>query len=234
MDTTDLLNAFDREGRALLTAAASDPSAKVEHCPDWDVEALVGHMAMVWTYITAQVTAASPEASTRPEGDSSTPAELLDRMVALLAAADPSDPCWNWCPEEHRNVAWMVRRMAHEAAIHRWDAENAVGEASPIDADLAVDGIGEAVGFAWRWHSRGPVEHFPDGSLHLHRTDGDGEWLVRAEDGVMVVTEEHAKGDAAVRGSASDLHLRCWGRALPTLEVFGDEDLVDAWVACGP
>ena len=37
------------------------------------------------------------------------------------------------------------------------------------------------------------------------------------------VTREHAKGDVAARGSASDLLLFIWGRIPPSrLEVFGD------------
>jgi hypothetical protein len=38
-----------------------------------------------------------------------------------------------------------------------------------------------------------------------------------------VVTREHAKGDVAARGSASDLLRFLWGRAAADqLEVFGD------------
>ncbi len=44
-------------------------------------------------------------------------------------------------------------------------------------------------------------------TMHLHCTDGDGEWLVRlAPDGVTVVNE-HAKADVAAAGRACDLLL---------------------------
>ncbi|HQR30574.1 MAG TPA: DsbA family protein, partial [Anaeromyxobacteraceae bacterium] len=73
----------------------------------------------------------------------------------------------------------------------------------------------------------------PSGSLHLHRTDGPGEWLVRAVDGEVVSTQEHAKGDAAVRGSREpELRDRVaeMGRAaaeagvtgIPTFDVGGE------------
>jgi hypothetical protein len=40
----------------------------------------------------------------------------------------------------------------------------------------------------------------------------------------LVVTREHAKGDVAARGSASDLLRFLWGRAgADRLEVFGDD-----------
>ncbi|HEV7888142.1 MAG TPA: hypothetical protein VGO92_11335, partial [Acidimicrobiales bacterium] len=65
---------------------------------------------------------------------------------------------------------------------------------------------------------------------HLHATDVPGEWLVSFEGGVVDVQRGHAKGDAALRGTASDLFLFLWGRAGPdALEVFGDPAVVEAW-----
>ena len=50
-----------------------------------------------------------------------------------------------------------------------------------------------------------------------------------APDGV-VVTREHAKGDVAARGPASDLLLLVWGRDRPdAVDVFGDAALLDRW-----
>ena len=37
--------------------------------------------------------------------------------------------------------------QAIEAAVHRWDAENALGGAGPLDAALAVDAIGQTLEF---------------------------------------------------------------------------------------
>ena len=48
------------------------------------------------------------------------------------------------------------------------------------------------------------------------------------------VTEEHAKGDAAVRGKAVQLLLFLWGRGRDGCEVFGDESVADAWAALAP
>ena len=75
---------------------------------------------------------------------------------------------------------------------------------------------------------------YPSSTLHLHRTDGDGEWLLSSAGDQLVVGHEHAKGDAAARGTASDLNLLVWGRRQPTLEVFGDEAVLDAWLALAP
>ena len=49
--------------------------------------------------------------------------------------------------------------------------------------------------------------------MHLHCTDVAGEWTVRPNDaGGFDVTREHAKGDCAIRGAASDILLALWRR----------------------
>jgi predicted lipid carrier protein YhbT len=71
-----------------------------------------------------------------------------------------------------------------------------------------------------------------DGTVHLHCTDVDGEWLFTRRDGEITVTAEHAKGDVAARGRASDLLLFLWGRVPATeLEVFGDAALLERFSA---
>jgi hypothetical protein len=67
-------------------------------------------------------------------------------------------------------------------------------------------------------------------TIHLHCTDVDGEWLVRLAPDGLEVTREHAKGDVAAKGGASD--LLCWllGRGpIDDIEVFGDAALLDRW-----
>jgi predicted lipid carrier protein YhbT len=67
-------------------------------------------------------------------------------------------------------------------------------------------------------------------TLHFHCTDCEGEWLVRLDPDAFVVTREHAKGDVAARGTASNLLLFLYGRApVDQLEVFGDASLLARW-----
>ena len=65
------------------------------------------------------------------------------------------------------------------------------------------------------------------GSVHIHCTDVDGEWLIVPTDtSDVVVTREHAKGDCAIRGSASQLLLGLWRRTpMSSLEVIGSSDV---------
>jgi hypothetical protein len=48
----------------------------------------------------------------------------------------------------------------------------------------------------------------------------------------VTVEHAHAKGDVAVRGTASDLLLLLWNRAgSDRFQVFGDAGLLDRWRA---
>ncbi len=58
--------------------------------------------------------------------------------------------------------------------------------------------------------------------------------MLTAQDGVLTVTHEHAKGDAAARGPAQDLLLYLWGRGRENLACHGDAALIDAWGAVTP
>ena len=116
--------------------------------------------------------------------------------------------------------------------MHRWDAENAHGSATPIDTEIAVDGIDELLEEILPLH---PSVHqlATEGNgrtIHLHCTDTPGEWLLRLGPQGLEVTREHAKGDTAVRGPAAGILLLLWGRpTIQELEVFGDPTLLELW-----
>jgi hypothetical protein len=123
--------------------------------------------------------------------------------------------------------------MAHETAIHRWDAQAAAGAPRPVGAALAVDGIDEFLGFVAAWLPRTPIDGLV-GSLHLHATDIDGEWSLWLEANRLDHRRGHTRADAAIRGPASDLFLWATNRVGPDaaqLEVFGDRHVVDRWGA---
>ncbi|MER5865993.1 maleylpyruvate isomerase family mycothiol-dependent enzyme [Kitasatospora sp. NPDC002040] len=223
MDRTDYASALRRDG-ARMAAAAVDPTARVTGCPDWDVAELLWHTSRVhrfWTGIAdGSVTDPAGEKPADRPGD----AELADwflegveRCAATLERLDPDLPRWTWAAQ--KDVGFIQRRVAQETAVHGWDALEAVGREEPIERALAADGIDE---FLRLFVSGAPTADFPAAGLHLHATDGPGEWLLRAVDGAWEVTTEHAKGAVAVRGSASDLLLLLWRRRSPDrLEVFG-------------
>ena len=141
-------------------------------------------------------------------------------MREQLAAAAPEAEIKTWAGLQP--PSWLLRRMTHELAVHRWDAEAAGGDPQPLDAAVAEDGIDELLQEFVPAADLGRV----GGTLHLHATDGDGEWFIETVDG-LAWSRAHEKGDVAVRGRTSDLLLFLWGRAgLDDVEVLGDD--------CGP
>jgi uncharacterized protein (TIGR03083 family) len=152
------------------------------------------------------------------------------RLLDVLVSTDPETSVWSWGSDQH--ARFWSRRMAHETAIHGWDAGVAAGAPTPIPADVAVDGIDEQlenvpfmIAFRPEVSLRGSGE-----TMHLHATDTEGEWLIRLTPAGVETSHGHAKGDVAARGSASDLCLFLLGRARPgRLEVFGDAALLERW-----
>jgi uncharacterized protein (TIGR03083 family) len=162
-----------------------------------------------------------------------------DVLVEVLASLDPHQPTWHPFPAEQVAAVWP-RRMAHETAIHRVDAELATDRgasqaAHAVDAALASDGIDEyfSVMVAGAAQRRGL--QLPASTLHVHCTDVHGEWLVWAKGSSVTVQREHAKGDVALRGPASSLILALWGRTWPDqgVEILGDATAGRDWLSVG-
>lgn len=235
------------EAGALLDVVGEAPDRAVPACPGWTVAELARHTGSFHRWATAHlrngqageivaVSVAAPEVA----DDDLVPwfADGASEVVAELAAAGPDLACWTFGAP--RTAAFWARRMCHETAVHRHDAQEAVGAAVPFDPVLAADGVDELLTVMLRLALRARTPA-PGPSLHLHRTDegeGAGEWMVTvADDGAVAVTHEHGKGDAAVRGTASDLLLYLWGRRAAgtgSLEAFGDPAVVAAWGSLAP
>jgi uncharacterized protein (TIGR03083 family) len=224
-----------RDNAASLAAAAraAGLDAEVPPCPGWDVQKLVRHIGSVHTSCAMVVRERGPvDFSARPEmpkGDGCIEA-FEERTAALVNALDglPEDyPIWNWFGIEPPIPGFYHRRMAQETAVHRWDAQAAAAATSPIDTALAADGIDEVLRL---FLSSDPEKVDLGGSLHLHATDTEAEWVIRPEGGQLVAVPEHAKADAAVRGTASDLLLYLWNRVpASSLDVVGDVAVAERW-----
>ena len=145
--------------------------------------------------------------------------------MQALAATDPGTSVWTFSPADRTagsGTGGGRRRPGSTATTPRPPA----GAPTPIPTDLAVDGVDE---FLTVFLARLPVgDAVGEATIHFHCTDADGEWLLTRVGDDVVVTREHAKGDVAARGSASDLALFLWGRVgADRLEVFGDAAALD-------
>ena len=229
----DWIDVLEREGSLLSAAARHDAQAEVPTCPGWLVDDLLRHVSVThrWSErIVRERMMQRPDLETPPSHDSLSWYEAgLAQLVATLRDADPTESVWTFSPSD-RTIGFWARRQAHETQVHRVDAELATGAVSPIDPAVAVDGISEVLEvIAPRLAKQVATA---GGTVHLHATDIEGEWLVRFLDGAVEVEQGHAKGDAAVRAAAADLYLWLWGRKDDSgLEVFGDPSAVDRLVA---
>jgi len=241
MTDIDYLRQLESDGQRFADALRMGPlRAPVAACPGWTVRDLAGHMGWVQRWADGVIKSGGAiDQSALPELTADDdPVEYFvlgcAALVETLATADLAAPTWLLWRTEKVVGAWL-RRQCHELALHRWDAEQAVGLSPPFDGALASDGIDEYFDIVIpRKIDRDGIS-LPTGSLHVHCTDVHGEWLVKATDDSYELTREHAKGDVAWRGPAAALLLALWGRAerAPAQQVFGDEALLDAWLALG-
>jgi uncharacterized protein (TIGR03083 family) len=217
----------------------------VPPCPGWNLLDLIHHLAGIYLWTRSHVSrgiTSRPETDPRDSlGDLPTGSAAIQwwadehaQLLALLEALDPQMPAWNWAPASKQAWFWQ-RRMAHETAVHRWDAQMTVGHAEPINSRLAADGISEVLD-SWLPAGRrqGPLDR--SGLVRLVATDLDQEWLVRLRGaGVALLDtaawqhpDEH-DARAVGRGSASDLLLALYGRVpFNVLEISGDATLLAA------
>jgi hypothetical protein len=82
-----------------------------------------------------------------------------------------------------------------------------------------------------RLHQRSPHKG-KSASFHLHRTDGEGEWVLKAEGGQAMVESGHGNADVAMRGPAEGLYWMLLGRGSLKdhgVEVHGNAALAGAF-----
>ncbi len=240
-DTDSYIEATEREGAAVgAVAATGDLDASVPSCPRWSLQKLVGHLGWVYNWVSAHVEQRSATMLNRddvprpPQGQAVVDwyAAAHARVLDGLRDLDPAEEIWSWAGVN--TGAFWHKRLAHESLIHRWDAENAVGEPGRLDSDLAADGVDELAEVILPFQAGVTTDPLPEGTLHLHRTDGHGEWLWRIAERRVVTERIHARGDVAVRGTGEQLDLVLWGRIQPdAVEVFGEVDVLAAWTALG-
>ena len=206
----------------------------VPTCPGWTVQRLLDHTGKVLRVVRKVVETNGPvDGRTLPKPPpGALVVQWFEEMAASTAAAleakDPDDEVWNWAGQPPVAAFWY-RRMAHELAVHGSDAVIAGGGTPEIEAPLAADGIDELLTVLLPAKvATGGTDLTGVGTLHVHCTDAEGEWLVTPTAEGVDVTRAHAKGDAALRGPAADLLLRLSNRGTGG-EVVGDPAVVEAF-----
>lgn len=255
----DFLGHLARESARFAAALRDAPSdARVPTCPDWDADDLIWHLADVqwfWGTIVAEKITETERSDAldhpqRPDGR----AGLLDfyerasrDLGEALASQPPDATAWTWSDDQ--TVGFIRRRQAHEALIHRIDAEETAGERTAIDTALSSDGVDEVLrvmyGGVPSWG-----EFTPDAAdtVRLRTTDTGASWFVTLgrfvgtdpddgetiDDSDMRIADTDAGQPAAAELSGSAADLNCWLWHRPTVgevERKGDERVLAAFDA---
>jgi uncharacterized protein (TIGR03083 family) len=244
LDDDAYLRSVERDAATIAAIADIVPlDSPVPSCPGWDLRDLIVHTGIVHRHKAALVRDEwvddQPDEPHGPMG-----ADLIvwfeegvADLVTVLRNADVTKPSWTWCTHEHP-ARWWIRRMAHETAIHRADAELAGGLVPELDQMLAIDGADEVIN-----------ESLVGGPEWGTVTPGDRVFALRAGGrtwGLRTATFsgtsprsgqtytdlgtfifDDAEPEMMVDTDGSTLDLWLWGRGgLPSGAVSGDKDLV--------
>jgi uncharacterized protein (TIGR03083 family) len=255
LDHTAYLEHIRTESARFLAALdACPPAARVPSCPDWDAADLLWHLTEVqhsWDHVIRHRPAAPDDYTepTRPRTYDALVAAFRTTHAAFveaLEAAAPDDAAWFWSGDpDHQNVRHLARRQAHEALIHRLDAELTVGRVTPLPPALAADGIDEILDVMYGglppWGRFEPREQYAE----FRATDtGTSVWVQlgtfsgTTPDGVErtgepdqhVVADPGVAADLVITGTAGDLDAWLWHRGAEERVVISGDDAVRAHV----
>jgi uncharacterized protein (TIGR03083 family) len=251
----DYLEHLTRDSARFRAALHPVPSgARVPTCPDWDADDLLWHLGTVqwfWSQvvgrpITSGADVAALEHPERPPDRAGLEAfheRVSEDLVRALAGTPPQTTAWTWSREQ--TAGFSRRRQAHEALIHRLDAELTAGERTPMDATLCADGVDEALRIMYGGHPDWGVFTAEDGAtVRLRTTDTGDTWLVTlgrfvghepeedtdVDEADLGVADRDPGGEAAATVSAAAADLDCWLWHRPpvgTLDRTGDASVLD-------
>lgn len=239
MNPSRHLESLRSEGLLLAAAvAAGSGSAAVPGIDDWTLDDVARHTGSVHEWICEVLTNGLPDwgyddlMPRAPQDHAELSSWYLGRLSTLLDVF-PSLPAgkavWTLY-DEPPGVDFWKRRQCFETLVHRYDAEGAAGRRTPIEPELATDGVEEAlqmVRHRTRFRSDREVR------FAVRTTDTDRAWTLRI--GGSLPREERtlsegSDGDVELSGRAADLVVHLWNRPPEqSVELDGDASLWDVW-----
>ena len=241
MITASEYNAFihSESERFGFCLRAADPEASVPTCPGWNTMDLLWHLTEVQRFWTAIVSGRleSPDSVFAERRDGPDEGEDLHslfaistkELIAALEGAEDDTKVWTWAADQ--SVGFVRRRQAHEALIHRRDAESIVNNFGPMSPALATDGIDEIL-----HHMLGgqaSTDFVPDGSVcRITTSDTAVSWDLAMgtrldKDGFVASIEaETTTPDVVITAAAADLDTWLWGRTDSRyFDIIGDDTI---------
>lgn len=227
--------------------AGADPSARVPSCPDWDAGDLLWHLTEVqlfWAAIVRERLSDPKAADDAKPPRPNTYAGLLDGFAdatnqLLDALAVPDDTSvWTWF-EPDQSAGFVRRRQAHEALIHRLDAELTAGQVTGFDTALASDGVDEAVAIMFGGVPPWAAFTAAGGTGRVVTSDTGARWDFElgtatgtnpcsgasyTDEPCLHLLDDLVDPQFTVTGTARDLDAWLWNRPpLGELQVGGDQ-----------
>jgi uncharacterized protein (TIGR03083 family) len=235
--------------------AAAPPHAPVPPCPQWSADDLLWHLAWVqwwWAAIVRDHLEGPAARRLVPERPPGRPGllEFFQRashdLQQALAAVSADTPAWTW--SDDHTVGFIRRKQAHEALIHRIDAEVAAGNRTPMNPRLSADGVDEVLRVMYsglpEWGSFAADE---SKVLRLRATDTGDSWLIMLgrftgtdpegtsydePDFSVAESDRGAPASASISGTAADLDCWLWHRPpLEEIDQSGDTDVLSDFTA---
>lgn len=233
------LSSLRSEGLLLADAvAAGAGSAAVPGIDDWTLDDVARHTGSVHEWICEVLTNGLPDwgyddlmprAPQEHAVLSSWYLGRLETLLDLLGSVPPTQEVWTLF-DDPPGVDFWKRRQCFETLVHRYDAEGAAGRRTPIDPELATDGVDEVLQMVrHRTRFRSDLEV----RFAVRTTDTDRAWTLRI--GGSLPREERtlddgADGDVELSGRAADLVVHLWNRPPEQpVELAGDASLWDVW-----
>jgi uncharacterized protein (TIGR03083 family) len=246
------IDALRQHGTLLADAAErAGLDAPVPPCPPWQVKDLLRHTGYIHRWAARHIAERPAAVLDGPQEEeilksgADDPALLSwfraghAALVQTLATADPDLVCATFI-KAPSPLAFWARRQAHETAIHRADAESAVGTTPEYPAEFAADGIDELITGFGRRRKYQPSAAIDGVRLHVIAADTGDEWYVDAHEGRMQprrkdedpAADNAFRTECTVSGPASGLYLYLWNRAdapRAGVTITGNADLLVAW-----
>lgn len=236
LDWEAYLSGLRRDAARLLEVGRRGLDPPVPSCPGWTVADVVSHTATVYLHKVETIRGGAapqdwPPADFAGREPLSFFAEAIQELWDELMARDPDEVCATWWPPD-QTVGFWYRRMAHETAVHRVDAELAHDVVTPVDEALAVDGVDEVlrVMLAGSWADDDPPTPNPV-DARVRVSSGGRSWTATLSAQLVRVTEADAADVAVeVAGAPDDVCLWLWGRrGDEALAVTGDREVAEAF-----
>jgi len=217
----DIIGWIETESDALAATVTTESlSCAVPGCPAWTLRDLTWHLGRVQRFWAGVVRADGDvepvfvAAEPGPQDADDLGPWMRASTVELTRALQDTPwahPAWTWW-KQPRTVGAIARHQVQEAAVHRWDAQSAVGDPEPLLEPIAADGVEEFLAIAPQMRD---VRSITFKAIDLGRSHDLSD----------------APASATVSGAASDLVLFLYRRrSLENVTIEGDRHAVERFL----